>query len=67
MLDAMVKDVESSSTLSDLKLVTACLLAFSSFLRASELVELTAPPTQRWSRSILQRARTTNCDRVMSF
>ena len=40
MLDAMVKDAESSDTLSDLRLVTACLLSFAGFLRSSELVEL---------------------------
>ena len=40
MLEAMVNDAESSGTLSDLRLVTACLLAFSGFLRSSELVEL---------------------------
>ena len=40
MLEAMVKDAESSCTLSDLQLVTACLLTFSGFLRSSELVEL---------------------------
>ena len=32
MLEAMVNDAESSGTLSDLRLVTACLLAFSGFL-----------------------------------
>ncbi|XP_065904717.1 integrase/recombinase xerD homolog isoform X3 [Dysidea avara] len=40
MLEAMVKDAESSGTLSDLRLVTACLLSFAGFLRSSELVEL---------------------------
>ena len=37
MLEAMVKNAESSGTLSDLRLVTACLL---SFLCSSELVRL---------------------------
>jgi len=40
MLDVMVKDAENSDTLSDLRLVTACLLSFAGFLRSSELVEL---------------------------
>jgi len=40
MLEAMVRDEEESGTLSDLRLATACLLAFSGFLRASELVKL---------------------------
>jgi len=31
MLDMMVKDVENSDTLSDLRLVTACLLSFAGF------------------------------------
>jgi len=36
----MVKNAESSGTLSDLRLVTACLLSFAGCLRSSELVEL---------------------------
>jgi len=40
ILEAMVKNAESSGTLSDLRLVTACLLSFAGFLRSSELVEL---------------------------
>ena len=40
ILEAMVKDAEGSGTLSDLRLVTACLLSFAGFLRSSELVEL---------------------------
>ena len=40
MLEAMVKDAESSDTLSDLQLVTACLLTFSGFLRSSRIEAL---------------------------
>ena len=40
MLEAMVKDAEGSGTLSDLRLVTDCLLSFAGFLHSSELVEL---------------------------
>ena len=38
MLEAIVKDVDKSGTLMDLRLATACLLAFSGFLRFSELI-----------------------------
>ena len=40
MLEAMVRDAEESGTLSDVRLTTACLLAFSGFLRARGLVNL---------------------------
>ena len=40
MLEAIVKDAERSSRLSDLRLATACLLGFSGFLRFDELIEL---------------------------
>ena len=40
MLEAIVKDVDKSGTLMDLWLATACLLAFSGFLRFSELIFL---------------------------
>ena len=40
ILQKMVKDAELSGTLSDLRLVTACLLSFAGFLRFDELVKL---------------------------
>ena len=40
MLDEMVKDAKKSHSLSDLRLVTACLLAYAGFLRFSELVNV---------------------------
>ena len=40
MLDEMVKDSEKSHSLSDLRLVTACLLAYAGFLRFIELVNI---------------------------
>ena len=40
MLEAMVRDANSSGTLSDLRLITACLLGFSGFLRFDELINL---------------------------
>ena len=40
MLDEMVKDTEKSHSLSDLRLVTACLLAYAGFLWFSELVNV---------------------------
>lgn len=40
MLDEMVKDAEESHSLSDLRLVTACLLAYAGFLRFNELVNV---------------------------
>ena len=40
MLEAMVKDVEKSGSLSDLHLVTACLSGFAVFLRFDELIHL---------------------------
>ena len=38
MLEAIVKDADKSGSLTDLWLATACLLAFSGFLRFSELI-----------------------------
>ena len=38
MLEAIVKDADKSGSLKDLRLATACLLAFSGFLRFSELI-----------------------------
>ena len=38
MLEAIVKDADKSGSLMDLRLATACLLAFSVFLRFSELI-----------------------------
>ena len=38
MLEAIVKDADKSGSLMDLWLATACLLAFSGFLRFSELI-----------------------------
>ena len=38
MLEAIVKDADKSGSLSDLRLATACLLAFSGFLRFNELI-----------------------------
>jgi len=40
MLEAMVKDADKSGSLSDLHLVTACLLGFATFLRFDELIHL---------------------------
>ena len=40
MLEVMVRDANSSGTLSDLRLITACLLGFSGFLRFNELINL---------------------------
>ena len=40
MLEAIVTDAQQSGSLSDLQLATACLLAFTSFLRFGELVNL---------------------------
>ena len=40
MLEEMVRDTRKSQTLSDLRLVTACLLAYADFLRFSELVNI---------------------------
>ena len=40
MLEAIVTDAQQSGSLSDLRLATACLLAFASFLRFGELVNL---------------------------
>ena len=40
MLKEMVKDATKSNSLSDLRLVTACLLAFAGFLRFGELVSV---------------------------
>ena len=41
MIKAVVKDAEQSGSLSDLRLATACVLAYAAFLRFSELVDLT--------------------------
>ena len=40
MLEAIVTNAQQSGFLSDLRLATACLLAFASFLRFNELVNL---------------------------
>ena len=40
MLEEMVRDTRKSQTLSDLRLVTACLLAYAGFLRFSKLVNI---------------------------
>ena len=40
MLKAIVDDAERSGSLSDLRLATACLLSFSGFMRAAEVLEL---------------------------
>ena len=40
MLQAMVKDVDRNVTLTNVRLVTACLLAFAGFLRFDELVNI---------------------------
>ena len=40
MLEAIVDDAERSGSLSDLRLATACLLGFSGFMRAAEVLEL---------------------------
>ena len=40
MLEAIVEDAERSGSLSDLRLATACLLGFSGFMRAAEVLEL---------------------------
>ena len=40
MLEVMVRDANSSGSLSDLRLITACLLGFSGFLRFNELINL---------------------------
>ena len=38
MLEAIVKDTDKSGSLTDLRLATACLLAFSGFWRFNELI-----------------------------
>ena len=40
MLDEMVKDTAKSRSLADLRLVTACLLAYAGFLRFNELINV---------------------------
>ena len=40
MLQAMVKDADKNETLTNVRLVTACLLAFAGFLRFDELVNI---------------------------
>ena len=40
MLEAIVDDADKSGSLSDLRLATACLLGFSGFLRATEVLNL---------------------------
>ena len=40
MLEAMVDDANKSGSLSDLRLVTACLLSFAGFLRFDEMINL---------------------------
>ena len=40
ILDAMVHDANKSGSLSDLRLVTACLLSFAGFLRFDEMINL---------------------------
>ena len=40
MLQAMVKDADRNETLTNVRLVTACLLAFAGFLRFDELVNI---------------------------
>ena len=40
MLEVMVRDANSSGSLSDLRLITACLLGFLGFLRFNELINL---------------------------
>ena len=40
ILERMVEDSEQSGTLSDLRLITACLLSFAGFLRFSELIHI---------------------------
>ena len=40
MLEAMVDDANKSGSLSDLRLVTACLLGFAGFLRFDEMINL---------------------------
>jgi len=70
MLEAMVKNAESSATLSDLRLVTACLLSFAGFLRSIELVELrpcdclATPQTLRVN---IVKVRMTNCVKGVSL
>ena len=40
MLEQMVDDTRQSGSLADMRLTTACLVAFAGFLRFSELIEL---------------------------
>ena len=40
MIEAVVRDAEQSGSLSDLRLATACVLAYATFLRFRELVDL---------------------------
>ena len=40
MLQAMVKDADKNETLTNVRLVTACLLAFAGFLRFDELINI---------------------------
>lgn len=40
MLRAMVDDVDKSGSLSDLRLVTVCLLSFAAFLQFDEMINM---------------------------
>ena len=53
MLEAMVDDANKSGSLSDLRLVTACLLGFAGFLRFDEMINL-RPCDFTFSREMLK-------------
>ena len=64
MLEAMVTDANNSSSLSNLHLVTACLLSFAGFPRFDELINL-RPCDFTFDQDISSVAVLTSCDRVM--
>ena len=48
LLEKLVADTDKNCTLSNVHLVTACLLAFAGFLRFDELVQLWPCDRDRW-------------------
>ena len=68
MLEAMVDDANKSCSLSNLRLVTACLLSFAGFLRFDEMINL-RPCDFALSQEMLKIriVRLISCGRVMRF
>ena len=70
MLEAIVKDADKSGSLIDLRLATACLLAFSGFLRFNELICLRPCDfeiSQEMMKIKILKSKTDQLGRAMSY